>query len=340
MVTIYLCGGLGNQMFQYAFAKFLESKGFAVALEATHFLPESKEAFGLANASAGIGGGQDTRDLELAHFAITLPILSKPELFSHFYGCDRWFWFFRIYHKFMRIVPKPLYQILQALLPSNRKSHPYKSTITEAKLGEAIPLHSITSDTRVFGYYGNLSYIKGLEEILRRDFTCPLTPANRNLQAQIQATPNATFIHIRRGDYLRLWQYLELGKAYYECAITQVLKALGGGVHFFVFSNDIAWCKQEFLGLLDRDVYAGCSFSFIDNNDESNPTQELMLMRSCQHAITANSTFSWWAAYLIENPHKIVIMPSIHLLDEPDCTINIMPDDWIVLNPTWGNQVC
>ncbi|STO97992.1 hypothetical protein [Helicobacter canis] len=57
MVTIYLCGGLGNQMFQYAFAKFLESKGFAVALEATHFLPESKEAFGLANASAGIGGG-------------------------------------------------------------------------------------------------------------------------------------------------------------------------------------------------------------------------------------------------------------------------------------------
>lgn len=57
MVTIYLCGGLGNQMFQYAFAKFLESKGFEVGLEATHFLPESKRAFTQANATAGIGGG-------------------------------------------------------------------------------------------------------------------------------------------------------------------------------------------------------------------------------------------------------------------------------------------
>ena len=136
-----------------------------------------------------------------------------------------------------------------------------------------------------------------------------------------------------------MWEYIELGKAYYERAIAQVCKALGR-VHFFVFSNDIAWCKQEFLGLLDSRVYAGNSFSFIDGNDESNPTQELMLMRSCKHAITANSTFSWWAAYLIENPHKIVVMPSIHLLDEPECTKNVMPRDWIVLNPTWGNQVC
>ena len=285
------------------------------------------------------GGGQDTRDLEIAHFAISLPILSKPELFSHFYQCDKWFWFFRIYHKLLHIAPKPLRQIFQAFLPSNRKTHPYKSTITEAKLGQAIPLHSITSDTRVFGYYGNLVYIDGIAEILRRDFTCTLNSQNQHLQTLIQNTPNATFLHIRRGDYLRLWEYIELGKAYYECAIAQVCKTLGK-VHFFVFSNDIAWCKQEFLGLLDSRVYAGSSFSFIDSNDESNPTQELMLMRSCQHAITANSTFSWWAAYLIENPHKIVVMPSIHLLDEPECSNNVMPRDWIVLNPTWGNQVC
>lgn len=333
MVVVFLCGGLGNQMFQYAFAKFLESKGFQVGLEATHFLPESKAAFVRAEKSGG--GGQDVRDFELGHFAITLPVLTKSELISFYYKTDGLFWFFRIWHKCIAISHNPLRNLLKLFLPASRKSHPYAPSIIEPCLESTIDDLSIPGNARIFGYYQNTVYHAHIRPKLLADFTCALLPSNQSLKSRIESTPQATFIHVRRGDYLRLWEFVELGKAYYERAIAEIVRRVQNP-HFFVFSNDIEWCKREFLALLDSSCYQGCDFTFIDNNDENDPTQELMLMRSCDHAIIANSTFSWWGAYLIENSQKCVVMPSMFLHTNHKYVENIALKDWIVVNPTWG----
>ena len=69
--------------------------------------------------------------------------------------------------------------------------------------------------------------------------------------------------------------------------------------HIFIFSNDILWCEREFLAILSDEAK-----KFVKNNGEDSAVQEMELMRSCQNAIIANSTFSWWTGYLIDNPQK------------------------------------
>ncbi len=109
---------------------------------------------------------------------------------------------------------------------------------------------------------------------------------------------------------------MRLGKSYYERAFA-TLKQYIPNAHLFIFSNDIPYCKSHFTKKAASDEHIstqGLEFSFIESNDEGKAAQEMELMRSCENAIIANSTFSWWAAYLIENPHKIVIAPSVFFI--------------------------
>lgn len=105
-------------------------------------------------------------------------------------------------------------------------------------------------------------------------------------------------IHVRRGDYLKLGRYHPVcGMDYYLAAIDRFDR----DTTFLVFSDDIEWCRSQFIG--DR-------FVFIEND---NDIDDLYLMSLCQHQIIANSTFSWWAAWLNENPNKMVVAPEIWL---------------------------
>lgn len=141
-------------------------------------------------------------------------------------------------------------------------------------------------------------------------------------------------MHIRRGDYLipEHSGYTKLGQCYYTKAI-QVIKERLGNPHFFIFSNDIQWCKdnlpQALSSVIDKDW-----LTFVEGNDEGNAIEEMELMRSCEHAIVANSTFSWWAAYLMKNPKKICIMPSSYSIY--DDVNKILPLEWILIDPIWG----
>ena len=103
-------------------------------------------------------------------------------------------------------------------------------------------------------------------------------------------------IHVRRGDYLELeHQYPNLTKTDYY---TRAIALFPPDTKFLVFSDDISWCKDYFRG-------PQFTFSVADN-----PIHDLNNMASCQHNIIANSSFSWWGAYLNRNPHKIVICPN------------------------------
>ena len=104
----------------------------------------------------------------------------------------------------------------------------------------------------------------------------------------------------------------------------------------FIFSNDIPYCKSHFTKKAASDEHIstqGLEFSFIESNDEGKAAQEMELMRSCENAIIANSTFSWWAAYLIENPHKIIIAPSVFFTKANPLhqTSLILPREWVTL---------
>ena len=189
---------------------------------------------------------------------------------------------------------------------------------------ENVPLDSICIHPNSYfgGSWFNLEYFKDIEDIIRTEFSLktPLNKANATLKNRILQTQDSVFLHIRRGDYLKHTDfYLNLKGEYYGGAINY-LKSKLAKPYIFIFSNDILWCEREFLATLSDECKEDVEFEFVKNNGEDNVAQKIM--RSCKHAITANSTFSWWASYLIDNPHKIVLMPNCHGSEKIFPTIN------------------
>lgn len=126
-----------------------------------------------------------------------------------------------------------------------------------------------------------------------------------------------TSIHVRRGDYVGMpRKYEQLNMNYYNQAMS-LIKAK----KYLVFSDDIEWCKKHFIGE---------QFDFVEGNS---PTKDLSLMLSCANNIIANSSFSWWGAYLNKNPSKIVISPKRWFGPEmPHNTKDLIPQDWMIIN--------
>jgi len=117
-------------------------------------------------------------------------------------------------------------------------------------------------------------------------------------------------MHIRRTDYLTAigkTVYESIDKDYYLVAIKYLSTRLKEKPVFYVFSDDIEWCKNEF-----KDI---CDLIIIDSSISDNQHTDLELMRNCKHFIIANSTFSWWGARLAENKQKIIICPKKWMVD-------------------------
>ncbi|MDO8610808.1 MAG: alpha-1,2-fucosyltransferase, partial [bacterium] len=109
-------------------------------------------------------------------------------------------------------------------------------------------------------------------------------------------------IHVRRGDFITNKANPQfIGLDYYKSAINKINKLVNNPL-FFVFSNDIPWCKTNLSSLAD-DIH------YINHNKGKDAYKDLLLMSACKHNIVANSTFSWWGAWLNQNSKKIVIDP-------------------------------
>ena len=130
-------------------------------------------------------------------------------------------------------------------------------------------------------------------------------------------------IHVRRGDYINdkktslVHNVCDLN--YYERAI-DVIKAQVNNPTFFVFSDDIEWAGEN-LPVNPNARYV--------SNLEGEDYEELILMSMCEHNIIANSTFSWWGAWLNQNPNKIVIAPKQWLVNKTSAELDILPKDWL-----------
>lgn len=159
------------------------------------------------------------------------------------------------------------------------------------------------------GYFQSYKYFQQYENEIRNLF---------DFEFPIQCDPKGKVsIHVRRGNYVNLNQHHHnLSLDYYFNAINYFK-----GYKFIVFSDDIEWCKQHFVGP---------EFEFADNEYDE---QDLYLMSLCEHNIIANSTFSWWGAWLNKNPDKIVVYPNKwfgpanHMYN----TFDMFPPEWICL---------
>ncbi|MCX2716987.1 alpha-1,2-fucosyltransferase [Helicobacter sp. MIT 21-1697] len=197
------------------------------------------------------------------------------------------------------------------------------------------------SRTYFEGFFTHREYFSEIESILRKEFTpLFLSEHTQILQKHIISTPNSAFLHIRRGDYYldKHWTFIKLGSAYYNAALKELIKKVSRPI-VFVFSDDILWCKQHFTQCLDSILYRQVEFVFIEGNDEGNAIEDLTLMRSCQNGIMANSTFSYWAAFLINNPSKLICAPARFSYNPHSYLPHHLFPDWIKFDDIWGTQI-
>lgn len=173
------------------------------------------------------------------------------------------------------------------------------------------------------GYWQNESYFSDIRELLLDKFSFT-SIRQRNIDLLDSNNDKILIsVHIRRGDYLKAPLFKNICEIdYYQRAIS-FFEQKRTNLLFLVFSNDISWCKEN-LKSLD-----GTNSLFVDWNQGENSYQDMYLMSKCQHNIIANSSFSWWGAWLNQNPNKIVISPN-KWANLPNSE-QIIPNKWIKL---------
>ncbi len=182
-----------------------------------------------------------------------------------------------------------------------------------------------TGSVYLGGYWLSEAYFSDIADVLRREFTLREEPCAESLDAaeRIRAC-DAVGVHVRRGQLaVPALQNQTHGPCcsldYYEAAA----KRMGDGIRhprFFVFSDEPEWVVRNLR--LDWPV------EVISHNDASRCHEDLWLMSLCRHQIIANSSFSWWAAWLNANPGKMVIAPRIWLHGDDQNVTGLVPSDW------------
>lgn len=184
----------------------------------------------------------------------------------------------------------------------------------------------LSEKTTLFGYFQNENYFKGISKQLRIDFTfkAPLKGKNDEIRTVIEQNTSVS-IHIRRGDYSNSNSNLPiLDISYYKKAIEHIASQVNKP-YFFIFSDGIDWVKEN----LDLSKF---NHQFIDWNKNENSYIDMQLMSMCKHNIIANSSFSWWAAWLNANPNKLVIAPDKwYKGDNGKYPDGFLPKEWITL---------
>jgi len=176
------------------------------------------------------------------------------------------------------------------------------------------------------GYWADHRYYDDCRVELLKEFTLkePLDDNNKKLLGELKNKFSCS-LHVRRGDYLKDPDYCGICDLdYYKKAVETVLSKTKKQVTFLVFSNDINWCKENLA-----DDFAGNEVIYVDWNTGKDSYKDMFLMSQCNANIIANSSFSWWGAYLNESPDKLVISPEKY--KNVDMGFKVALDDWICL---------
>lgn len=179
-------------------------------------------------------------------------------------------------------------------------------------------------DIYLHGYWQSEKYFADVTDVIRSEFRLKRARASLTEMAGRILAVNAVSVHVRRGDYVENQTTNEFhglcSPAYYEQAISHIkARVLAEDMHVFVFSDDPAWaCANLTLDLPSTVVSDG----------NLSPAEEIHLMSLCRHHVIANSTFSWWGAWLNERVDKLVIAPR-RWFNNPDIdTRDLIPETW------------
>ena len=173
-------------------------------------------------------------------------------------------------------------------------------------------------DVYLDGYWQNELYFSDIREELLRDLTSISSMSELGVvYMEGIKKSNSVSLHVRRGNYLNLKNFNVLDIDYYMKAVEYIRKNVEKPT-FYIFSDDLEWCKNS-LGFLDNCIFVDSTKTEID---------DLKLMSFCKHNIIANSSFSWWGAWLNQNCKKTVIAPKGWLLNDPGSS-KVILSDWV-----------
>jgi len=290
-IIIKLQGGLGNQMFLWAFGKALSrKKGADVYFDDYEYCLNNPY-----------------RELELNKFKLNL-LTKQPERKK-----------------------QKLKKILRELVPTKKlknkidveprlvvENHIYEETTFcfEEKL------FNIQPPAYLEGSFQSEKYFIGVEDEIRQGFelNIPLNNANSEMLEKIKSS-NSISLHIRRGDYLKEADYRGICSVdYYKNAVELIVKEKNiENPSLFIFSDDYDWVTSN--------LQFNYKTNYVDINDTNSALFDLELMKNCKHNIVANSSFSWWGAWLNNNYDKMVVAPKPWLKGIPD--YDLVPEGWL-----------
>jgi hypothetical protein len=292
MIITRLNGGLGNQMFQYAC-------GRALALRNRDSLKLDISGYG-----AGRSNGTDTpRKYSLSHFNIEEDIASENEITKARYPLGAVSKYSDIFRK------KILRQFNVGFIPKI--------------------FHSKTAGSSFYldGFWQSEKYFADWADEIRREFTLKkaMSPAARaiaNAMASNNGNTPSVSIHIRRGDVARdaaTNPYYGIATPEYYSKALQYITKKTGTFRVFVFSDDIEWTKKNIAIPYPTTYVSGATIP---------DYEEMILMGMCDHNIVANSSFSWWGAWLNQNPGKIVVAPAVWSKRNKKWHTDTVPKTW------------
>ncbi len=175
------------------------------------------------------------------------------------------------------------------------------------------------------GYWQSEKYFSSIEDIIRRELSVKIEPDNKNKDLSIEISSlNSISLHIRRGDYInnpKTNEFHGVCSLDYYIASMKYIESRLEKPHYFVFSDDIDWCQAN--------IESKHPITYVDNNTAENSYEDLRLMSLCKHNIIANSSFSWWGAWLNTYPQKIVIAPNNWFKDDSIDTKDLIPESWV-----------
>jgi len=185
----------------------------------------------------------------------------------------------------------------------------------------------ISSPVFLEGYFQSEKYFKAYAEIIRYDLVSPRGYPARCLPVLERIGEyDAIAIHIRRGDYISVKKnvsvYHNLSIEYYQNAVSLISKGLKNP-RCFVFSDDHDW--------VIRNISLEIPWEVININSPKEAFWDLALMRRCKHFVIANSSFSWWGAWLGNDPNKIVVTPKKWFKDGSIKSEDLIPEGWLKL---------
>lgn len=275
MIITRLIGGLGNQLFQYAVAR-------KISIE--NRIPVKLDLSCL--------GQSDGRTFKLRYYNIKAEVATAEEIRKH-----TW------HHDSDTIVARAYRKIEKRLYPRHRRKYFVENYYFQYEAA----LLKVRGSTLIEGFWQHHRYLENPPAELLTELTLRVAYLNDTppLFHEISGNENSVSIHVRRGDYVsdpnNLGWFGMMPLTYYKKA-AEIISEKVKAPHFYIFSDDPAWTKAN--------LHINAPVTYVDIDSGTKDYLELEAMSRCRHNVSANSTFSWWAAFLNRNPEKIVIAPA------------------------------